>query len=72
MPPSSPAPTFAAPDRHGPAAASPLSAACAIAVTLAKGFELRMDRQLTLRANDVAGSLLCCIVSTDSGNEKGG
>ena len=48
----------------------PLSAACAIAVTLAKGFELRMDRQLTLRANDVAGSLLCCIVSTDSGNEK--
>ena len=48
----------------------PLTAACAIAITLAKGFELRMDQQVTLRANDVAGSLLCCIVSTDPSNEK--
>lgn len=42
-----------------------LSQSCTLTVTTADGFELAMDHRLRLTANDVAGSLLCCIVCKD-------
>lgn len=40
-----------------------LTASCVLTVTTSEAFELAMDQQLRLGANDVAGSLLCCIVA---------
>ena len=42
-----------------------LSQACVITIGTSNGFELAMDRVLRLKANDVAGSLLCCLTCSD-------